>query len=35
VANPAYQVSVWVKRATNPADAAETSTYRPFPIAPR
>ena len=32
VANAKYSVSVWVKHATNSADAAEASTYRPFAI---
>ena len=32
VASPNYSVSVWVKRATNSADAAEASTYKPFAI---
>jgi len=32
VASPNYAVSVWVKRASNVADAAEASTYKPFTI---
>jgi hypothetical protein len=31
-ANPNYRVSVWVKRASNPADEREVSTERPFAI---
>ena len=32
VANANYRVSAWVKRAANPADAAEASAEQPFPI---
>ena len=31
-ANPAYRVGVWVKRASNPADALETANFLAFPI---
>ena len=32
VANPNYRVAAWVKRAANPADAAEASAEQPFAI---